>query len=127
MQCIRVNNLLRITECLNSLTFSTRTLVLPSLDGLSCRVYAAEQNGEMARMVSNWKYTRSQRTLTHSDVTDDKRCCSCSGGATCVPHQLHIYYKWLLWFNHQTVFRMEENGKLDQGEQVWYSQYNSEK
>lgn len=74
MQCIRVNNLSRITEHLNSLTFSTGTLVLPSfLMVVSHRVHVVEQNGETRRTVLNGKYTHSPRTLRHRGVKDDER------------------------------------------------------
>lgn len=95
---------------------------------VSRRVHAAEQNGETGRTVSEWGDTPShRRTLRHRDVEGDEGWVShgreedeetgntvCSGRATCVPHQLHMYYKWSLWFNHQTVSHIEENGKLEQ-------------
>lgn len=77
MQCIRVNNLLRITERLNSLTFSTGTLVLPLLMAASHRVHAVEQNGET---VSIGKYTSTPRTLRHRREGRQEMCLTRQGG-----------------------------------------------
>lgn len=70
------------------------------------------------------KCSRSPRILSHRDEKGNERCTSPnrkhrrSGGATCVLHQRHMYYKWLLWFNHQNDSHMDENGKLEQKERV---------
>lgn len=91
-------------------------------------MHTAEQNGESGKMGTNGKYTRSPRTLRRGDGKDDERCDSHGRveheerethlqrwSHLCV-RSLHMYYKWMLWFNHQTVSHIEGNGKLEQGE-----------
>ena len=95
MQCIRSNNLLRITERLNSLTFGTGTLVLPSSMVASHRVHAAERDRGTGRLFFNGRH-RCERwwemRLARQGGTRWTRK-SCRGWGTCVPHQLLMFYK----------------------------------